>query len=196
MNNNKEEILPFYKNDSFFGQIKGMVGMQLITYGVTAVLTLAMLIVGPEKTTIRTVLTWLNFIIYIAFIFSKASQYATFDHKPYHKTTPHPLKGFPLSIGMVVFPLICYALYTLAWRFIPTTDLVYSPLCTLATLLYIFASSPVFCYVNVYGNSSTFMPLVYMLIATVIACGTGYYAGYKKIDIVKIVNDFMIEKNK
>lgn len=140
-------------------------------------------------------------VVYAGVLFGKSYECAYSDYKTYSKLKPYPLKGFVLSLGVIIPVVIVWVFYVIAWKVAPIPETASSeaqiPLLTFsANILYSFITAPFWNLVDIKGSNASLTGQIITLAVPAAACFAGYYFGYIKVDFTKYFNKLMYEKKK
>lgn len=127
-------------------------------------------------------------LIYALSIGAEANKSATHDYKSYSKTKPFALKGFLLPVPILVFSLVFWVIFKFSW--IDTQNLI-SVLVKLIFYMWTFPFTS-FAYLDKASMHIACHLLIYLL--PFLASGIGYFTGYKKWDLYKLLNSITFEK--
>jgi len=176
-------------------QTRSLAFTHLCVAFVMVILSFAFLDFAAKYFAVKVILTVTMLFIYLSWLFSSAYEIAMTDDKTYVPLTPYPAKGFILSLGTVGLIAASWIFYEIMWVVKPIGETVEWGT-FIATGLYIFITSPFSTIINVQGANASLTGQIFSIILPVVACGFGYFCGYKKWDYTKYIKVIMFEKKK
>lgn len=132
--------------------------------------------------------------VYFILLYSKSKKFAALDNKTYTPLEPKLVKGFMFGGAIAAAMLVFFALYELDWQFFSEGDSVIGVIPTAVNAIFYFLSFPYNGLMNMHCGAITWYSVVLMAVVPIAACGAGYYAGIKNIQIMEKIESFMYEK--
>ena len=179
-----------------FGQVMSMVTSNVVGIFLCSVLYFICMFWSADKPFWAAVMSVILTLIYFGEIYQKAWACAERDKKSYTETSPYLFKGVVLSIGILVYYLLIWALYKFAWCCLTIdgsiatwTGLLYNVVFVLSTIMYTGFSAP-----DMGSLSAATHLLIY--IVPIVASTLGYIAGYKDFMLTEKLMPFIYEKKK
>lgn len=110
------------------------------------------------------------------------------DHKSYSKTKPFAPKGFMLALPILVLNLIFWLIFKFSWS--DNASLI----SVLAKLIFYAWTFPFTAFV--YTDKASMHLLCHMLLylLPILSLGIGYFTGYKKWEVYKLLDSITFEK--
>lgn len=129
-------------------------------------------------------------------LYSAAFEAAEFDKRPYSKNKSIPWKGIFLPVVVLLFTLILYVLYRIAWITGGGSgglESIKAVVMNVPFVLWTIVYDP-FLQLNLGHARAAGMAVLFLL--PVAASGLGYYAGYRDFSVTEKFMPFIYDKKK
>lgn len=133
--------------------------------------------------------------VYMLILYAASAEIAGHDKKSYTAETAYPWKGIILPVGIFAVWVFLYVMYYMSWKYGIVNMQFASGM--INHFLFVMWNQIYSGFMNssemVSGNFEIWVT-VPVVIVPLIACGGGYFAGYKGFDISEKVADIMYDK--
>ena len=136
------------------------------------------------------IFTIISMLIYFSSIYHEAYNIARQDKKRYTSEEPYLLKGFLLSVGVVVLTIILYIIYYLVWKHMSMSN-IWALISNIVYIIWTFAFNGI---IGLKEGLMAWYGYIIVVFAPVIFSGLGYIAGLKNFDINEKLSKFVYEK--
>lgn len=140
---------------------------------------------------VTTIMEILILVVYVGFMASAANGCAAYDLKDYSKTKAFPLKGFLLSVPIVLLNLAMWG----ALQWVHVTQLSDTVKNVIQTVFFVW-TVPYNFFLKPDGASVRVIGQILMYAVPFVTIGVGYFAGYKRWDIYKRLDKIVFEQKK
>ena len=128
--------------------------------------------------------------IYMLVMYSKSEDTAKHDKKQYTTDVPYIWKGLLLPVGIFIVWGILYALFYFTWKY----DIINSFSGFTNNLLFVFWNYVYVGFLNIADGKFNVWAMSLAFFIPLVACGGGYFAGFKGFDISRKVANIVYDK--
>lgn len=182
---------------------KGIVGQLFGMFWTKLVVTIFEMLIGfsavaglQNHPVAATIISMLFLLFEFSQLYSAAFEAAEFDKRPYTKNKSVPWKGIYLPAVILLFTLMLYVLYRIAWIYGGGSDGLQnlkSVAMNVPFVLWTIVYDP-FLKLNLGHARAAGMAVLFLL--PVVASGLGYYAGYRDFSVTEKFMPFIYDKKK
>ena len=129
--------------------------------------------------------------IYVLVLYSTCVDMARQDRKQYTEEVAYPWKGLILPVGIYVIWGFLYIMFYFSWKYgIVHPDFVSG---IINNILFVMWNYVYMGFMQIMEGKFAMWTLILVFLTPLVACGVGYFAGYKGFDVsekvVKVVYD-------
>ena len=132
----------------------------------------------------------ISLLTYFLSIYSESYAIARQDNKRYTAEEPYMLKGFLLSIGVVILTIILYVIYYFIQKYVPSPNIW----TLISGIVYVVWTYPFNEIIGLNNGAMAWYGYIIVVFVPVLLSGLGYIAGLKNFDISEKISKFIYEK--
>lgn len=132
----------------------------------------------------------ISILMYFLLLYTEAYGIARQDNKRYTAEEPYMLKGFLLSIGVVILTIVLYVIYYFMQKYMPAASIP----TLISGTVYIVWTYPFNEIIGLSKGVMAWYGYIIVVFVPVLLSGLGYIAGLKNFDISEKLSKFIYEK--
>lgn len=175
-------------------QFVNMLLMHLAAAGVTFVFGMVAFWYFLSRPVWKEILSVVFMAVYFIMLYIRSKKFAVLDNKSYTPLKPSTAKGFLFGVLISAVTIVLLVLFEFMWSAFCVDGGLVGVIPTAVNVIFYFWSFP---YNGIMGLSCglmTWYSIALMLILPVAACGMGYIAGSKNIEVMEKLEEYMYEK--
>ncbi len=175
-------------------QMKSLLYIHLVTLLPGMIVTVLLLPLTTRFKPIELVVSVLYVIIYFSVLYIMGWRFAHHDIQPHNKENGHILKGFLISISILLLNFILWVGYWFSWKYLSIDGALATSTGLIYNLLFVFDTVFISSIGEVSGGKINLLGNLLLYLIPFFSVGFGYITGFKNISFDGKFDSLVYEK--